>query len=321
MRKTIIRAAVAGAVLIVTTVASIGGYYAYRLSLRPERTAEKRALFRGITYERHVRDRPRPLTFHVITIDLTAPGINFLVTPEKPTDGYPLAANTVPGFVAQHGVQVAINGSYFAPHEVHSPFHYYPHVGDGVRSLGIAISNGQRYSEAKGGWAALCILSTRDIRITQNDCPDITQHGIAGDVQFVKDGELYDGLAILKNSTQLYPRSAIATNADTTKLFLVALDGRQSGYSEGVTLKELGEIMIELGAHQALNFDGGGSTTLAVSDEAGQPVLLNAPFQARVPVNLRAVANHFGVYAQPLPAEPLSVETSIQGNVKETRSQ
>ncbi|MGB5914164.1 MAG: phosphodiester glycosidase family protein, partial [Phormidesmis sp.] len=69
---------------------------------------------------------------------------------------------------------------------------------------------------------------------------------------------------------------------------------------------ELGEIMIELGADRALNFDGGGSTTLAVSDPENQPVVLNAPFQARVPMNLRPVANHLGVFANPLPAERLS---------------
>lgn len=279
---------------------SVGGYYAHQSSLRPKRTKNAQALFQGVTYQRHIRDSPRPLVFHVITIDLTAPGIDFFVTPSVPTDGYPLSANTVPGFLEQYGVQVAINGSYFQPHEVNSPLHYYPQVGNGVRSLGIAISEGNRYSEAKGGWAALCILSNRNIQINKNDCPPETQQAIAGDVQFVKNGQPYDGLAILKNFDKYYPRSAIAINADTTKLFMVAVDGRQKGYSEGVTLQELGEFVIELGADRALNLDGGGSTTLVTSNPSGQPVLLNAPIQARIPVNLRVVANHLGVRANPL---------------------
>lgn len=292
---------------------SLGAYYTYKLSLRPERTEEIQALFQGVTYQRYVRETPRPLVFHVVTIDLTTPGIDFLVTPTIPTDGYPLSANTVPGFVEQYGVQVAINGSYFQPHEVNSPLHYYPHVGNGVRSLGIAISNGERYSEAKGGWAALCIIANDNIQINQNDCPPETQQAIAGDVQFVKDGKPYDGLAILQNSTALYPRSAIAINADNTQLLMVAIDGRQKDYSEGVTLQELGEILIELGADRALNLDGGGSTTLATSHPSGstsdQPILLNAPFHARVPVNLRVVANHLGVYAAPLPPTARNDET------------
>ena len=280
------------------------GLYAYRMSLRPERTPEVRALYQGVSYRRMVKNQPRSLVLHAVEVDLTAPDIDFFVTPSVPADGYKLSADTVPGFLSKYGMQIAINGSYFAPHKVNSPFHYYPHVGNGVRSLGIAVSDGDRYSEAKPGWAALCILSPGDIRITQNDCPAETQEAIAGDVQFIKDGKPYDGLAILKNSTELYPRSAIAVNADNTKLWFVAVDGRQRGYSEGVTLAELGSILIaELGADRALNFDGGGSTTLAMRGTEGKPVVLNAPFQARVPMNLRPVANHLGLRAQPLAEE------------------
>ncbi len=293
---------------LATVAAGVGGYYMYRLSLRPERSNEVRTLFAGVTYERRIRERPRPLVLHVVTVGLTTPGVDFLVTPSVPTDGHKLSADTVPGFLSQYGVHVAINGSFFTPHYVRSPFNYYPHVGDGVGSLGVAISDGDRYNEAKGGWAALCIVSNQDIRITQNDCPPETKQGIAGDIQIVKDGQLYDGLAILKHNTALYPRSAIAVNADNTQLLIVAIDGRQRGYSEGVTVAELGEIMIELGADRALNFDGGGSTTLAISDLADQPIVLNAPFHARVPMNLRPVANHLGVFAKPLPAEKLSRE-------------
>ncbi len=292
--------------LLTAVAAGLGGYYTYRLSLRPERSNEIKALFEGVTYERQIKDLPRPLVVHVVTVDLTAPGLDFLVTPSVPTDGYPLTSDTVPGFLSRYGVQVAINGSFFSPHHVKSPLHYYPHVGDGVGSVGVAISEGNRYSEAKGGWAALCILSNRDIRITKNDCPPETKQGIAGDIQIVSGGQLYSGLAILKHDTSLYPRSAIAVNADNTQLIIVAIDGRQRGYSEGVTIAELSEILIELGADRALNFDGGGSTTLAISDQEDQPVVLNAPFQARVPMNLRPVANHLGVIANPLPAERLS---------------
>lgn len=279
----------------------IGGFYEYRRSLRPERSPETRALFQGVTYQRTIKAQPRPLVLHTVEVDLTAPEIDFFVTPSVPADGYKLSADTVPGFLSQYGVQVAINGSYFAPHEVKSPLHYYPHIDNGVRSMGIAISDGDRYSQAKPGWAALCILSLSDIRITKNDCPAETSEAIAGDVQFIKDGKPYDGLAILKNATKLYPRSAIAINADNTKLWFVAIDGRQPGYSEGVTLAELANILItDLGADRALNFDGGGSTTLAISDAENKPVVLNAPFQARVPMNLRPVANHLGLNAQPL---------------------
>ncbi len=281
---------------------SAGLFYGYRLTTRPAREPVVRSLFQGVTYERQVRNQPRPLIFHVVTVDLTAAGIDFLVSPPRPTDPkFETSADTVPGFLRRRQVQVAVNGSYFFPHYVRSPFLYYPHVGDGVSTMGVSISNGDRYSEAEEGWAALCIISNRDIRITERDCPPETQQGIAGDIQFIKDAQLYqDGLVILQgNDVHLMPRTAIAIDQRATKLWVVVVDGRQKGYSEGITLTELGEFLIGLGADRAINLDGGGSSTLAVDDQ-GQPTLLNAPFQARVPMNLRPVANQLGLYAQPL---------------------
>nr|WP_309098518.1 phosphodiester glycosidase family protein [Fredinandcohnia onubensis] len=57
------------------------------------------------------------------------------------------------------------------------------------------------------------------------------------------------------------PRTAVGIKADGSVFFLV-IDGRQPGYSEGVTIHELAQIMLELGAVEAVNLDGGGSSTL-----------------------------------------------------------
>jgi exopolysaccharide biosynthesis protein len=45
---------------------------------------------------------------------------------------------------------------------------------------------------------------------------------------------------------------------------LVTVDGRRPGWSAGVTLREGARVMRSLGARDALNLDGGGSTTMAV---------------------------------------------------------
>jgi len=60
-----------------------------------------------------------------------------------------------------------------------------------------------------------------------------------------------------------HPRTAIGLKADGD-IILVTVDGRQPGYSIGVRLDELGELMVSRGAVTALNMDGGGSTTMAV---------------------------------------------------------
>ncbi len=59
------------------------------------------------------------------------------------------------------------------------------------------------------------------------------------------------------------PRTAVGIKQDGS-IFLVVVDGRQPGYSEGVTIKELAELMVKLEAVKALNFDGGGSSTMLV---------------------------------------------------------
>jgi len=62
-----------------------------------------------------------------------------------------------------------------------------------------------------------------------------------------------------------HPRSAVGFSRDSATLFLVAVDGRQTG-SVGMTLVELAKAMIRLGVYDALNLDGGGSTALVVGD-------------------------------------------------------
>jgi hypothetical protein len=73
------------------------------------------------------------------------------------------------------------------------------------------------------------------------------------------------------------PRSAVGFSRDSTRLWLVTVDGRRAT-DAGMTLPELAQLMLDLGAHDAVNFDGGGSTTMVVegkvmnrpSDAAGE---------------------------------------------------
>ncbi|HEV2147228.1 MAG TPA: phosphodiester glycosidase family protein, partial [Longimicrobiaceae bacterium] len=84
-------------------------------------------------------------------------------------------------------------------------------------------------------------------------------------------------------STARHPRSAVGWRADGT-LLLVAVDGRQPGHSVGMSLDELRALFLELGAVEALNLDGGGSTALVVrgatvnrpSDPEGERPVANA---------------------------------------------
>jgi hypothetical protein len=72
-------------------------------------------------------------------------------------------------------------------------------------------------------------------------------------------------------STEKHPRTAVGFSRDSTKLFLVTVDGRQESAS-GVSLADLARIMLALGAYEAMNFDGGGSTAMVVNGH-----LVNSP--------------------------------------------
>jgi exopolysaccharide biosynthesis protein len=59
------------------------------------------------------------------------------------------------------------------------------------------------------------------------------------------------------------PRTALGVDA-RGELLLATVDGRKPGYSVGMTLKELAQTLDELGVQEAINLDGGGSTTMAI---------------------------------------------------------
>ena len=63
-----------------------------------------------------------------------------------------------------------------------------------------------------------------------------------------------------------HPRTAIGFSRDSSKVFLVAVDGRRES-GVGMSLVELARLMLTLGAFEAINLDGGGSTTMVVNGE------------------------------------------------------
>ncbi|MEQ8466054.1 phosphodiester glycosidase family protein [Coleofasciculus sp. E1-EBD-02] len=274
--------------------------YSRLISLRPPRTDVEKLLFQGIVYKRDVRLSPRPLVIHRVTIDLTAPGVKVFVTPGTPTsDNTVTNARTTSEFVREFKLQLAINANFFYLFREKTPWDYYPHSGDRTTVIGQAISNGNRYSPPKPNWSALCFLgSDRAQIVEQGNCPEGTVQAVAGNRLFVNHSKPVTASFSKQSNNKPYSRIAVAVDQQGQKLWLIAVDGKQPFYSEGVTLAELAEIVINLGADQALNLDGGGSSTLVMATSSGTTVL-NAPIHTKLPMVERPVANHLGFYALP----------------------
>ncbi|ANZ39429.1 multidrug transporter [Lentzea guizhouensis] len=94
----------------------------------------------------------------------------------------------------------------------------------------------------------------------------------------------------------LHPRTAVGFSQDGKKMVVLTVDGRQGAFLLGLNLRDLADAMIELGAHNALNLDGGGSSTM-LAREPGTTELkvVNTPSDG----GQRPVPNGLALYAPP----------------------
>lgn len=105
----------------------------------------------------------------------------------------------------------------------------------------------------------------------------------------VKDGQLNE---VSDQVLGTNPRTAIGFNKDNTEMIMVTIDGRNKNYV-GVKQTELAEIMLNLGAYNAVNMDGGGSTTMGVDFLRNSNVtVVNIPSDGRE----RKIASGVGVF-------------------------
>jgi len=104
-----------------------------------------------------------------------------------------------------------------------------------------------------------------------------------------------DGVIKVVDDREMHPRTAIGIDRDTKKLLFLVVDGRQS-FSRGNTMVELAKTMIELGADEALNLDGGGSSTMMAKGRGGRLKVVNSPSDG----GQRSIANGIEIiYRQP----------------------
>lgn len=125
------------------------------------------------------------------------------------------------------------------------------------------------------GLRAAALDSTRDgdtIRVTLHTAPRIPRAAsliVGGWPRILRDGQNLalrapaDEGTLSRNAEVRHPRTAIGFSRDSTTVYWVTVDGR-SATSVGMTLYELADYLRSIGAWQALNFDGGGSTTMVV---------------------------------------------------------
>ena len=124
-----------------------------------------------------------------------------------------------------------------------------------------------------------------EVRFDYYITPDVQKSDIAfgGGAMLVQDGKAVSDFSHVVSGYN--PRSAIGMSSDGKQMWLVAVDGRQT-QSRGMTMSELANLMKELGCHNAVNLDGGGSTNMVASTIWNKDLTkVNSPTENRKVIN------------------------------------
>ncbi|HSE08037.1 MAG TPA: phosphodiester glycosidase family protein, partial [Nocardioidaceae bacterium] len=111
-----------------------------------------------------------------------------------------------------------------------------------------------------------------------------TRVAVGGNVVLLRGGEV-----LAPGDAEMHPRTAIGIDTDLNRVIIVAVDGRRS-HSRGLTMKETGFLLKQLGAEEGLNLDGGGSSTMMARESGEAIAVVNTPSDGR----LRRVPNGLG---------------------------
>lgn len=209
---------------------------------------------------------------NILEVDLCAPGVSVRATASNERQ------RTVSSFGALAGAEAAINGDFFSfsNYSTNGPS---MHAGtawggsDHDYVSPVQFGPGQLALPAHGGTGGVAPWA----REVVSGHPSLVVAGARRD----NNG---DPLC-----TARHPRTALGINADKTKMWLVVIDGRATNRI-GMTCDEMSALFTSLGAYDAVNLDGGGSSSMWLANGG----VVNYPSDG----TQRVVANHLAVHAK-----------------------
>ncbi|MDD3885965.1 MAG: phosphodiester glycosidase family protein [Victivallaceae bacterium] len=228
---------------------------------------------------------PRLMKVYIMRVDLSTPGLEFTATGRDPDWGKPM-----PDYPQAYRIRAkrlrtsdfmidarksgkkmiaAANAAPWSPWV--APYdHKYSDPAGLCISDGIVLSdNGRQSAEFVVYKDGKCDI-VKSIPAADYGKVHVAAAGFA---ILMLDGKRFEGGGYEKS---LQPRMAFGLSADRRYLYLIAVDGRQEGWSLGATGDELSDLFTDAGAADAINMDGGGSATLCFwNEKASKPVVVN----------------------------------------------
>lgn len=216
-------------------------------------------LYEGVQYATgYEPSNPRMMRAFALKISLANPAITMYTSHGNGTAPYEVALQTTPAFLADHGCVAAVNSCFFNAS-----------LSPNTNIEGLLVSNGSVVST----WEA---NRDAEIRFTSDKIASIVNNGGTSGVYTGCSGDAWHliyGDPEGDDSTP-NPRTSAGITQDGKFLILVCVDGRQPGWSDGATIYDMSLWQQSFGAYNAMNFDGGGSTTMSIS---GYGSYVNSP--------------------------------------------
>jgi len=230
----------------------------------------------GLEYRQEVQTEPRPNRIHILRIDLTRhKAWPVVVVADDPDGAGPAeAALTNPLQLAgDRAVLAFVNAN---------PWDSLPDAngtrnrrwfeGQPVVIRGLAVSNSDVASQPESGSASVWVNADGRVSLSEPPAGAAIHQGMCGFQQIVRAGVI-----VVDPGGPRHPRTAMGVDTAGSVLWLVVVDGRQPGFSEGMTLHELAVVMKSAGCVQATNMDGGGSSILGLRTSTGRLRIVNSP--------------------------------------------
>ena len=229
----------------------------------------------GLTYELQELDEPRINRVHVLRVDFSGGRVDAVVITGDDPDGEGPAEVVLTDPITLTGdlpVLAVINANpWDSLQDAAGNRNRRWYEGQPVDIHGLLIANGQIRS-ADDGKVAVWVDASGRVSIGTAPTDNSAKQAMAGFGQIVQDGEI-----VVMPGGAIHPRTAMGVDSSGQVMWLVVVDGRQQGYSEGTTVHELAQIMERLGCWDAANMDGGGSSIMGSLSLDGQMRIVNSP--------------------------------------------
>ena len=255
--------------------------------------------FKGVTLTQEVRSDP-PLHLHILQINLSDPGISFYVSRggvPDPHGAWTTILQTVRTMAERDQLDIAINANFFSARETRTLFgqvYKYP-LGSLATVSGAAMSDGVLWSKPDEVHPSLVVDKDGKISIGYfAKLPAQARQVVSGSYALVTDGKA------IAERKEVAPHTAVGIDQAGKMLTILVVDGRRPTYSAGLDCHDMGAELLRLGCYNAINLDGGGSSTLVLRDcKTGQWNVMNRPsdgYQLTIPLSIeRPVACALGI--------------------------